>query len=126
MIKVVNRLVLLALVGVIASGAASAKEIKKQVTFVVPVVVNGTVVKSGTYDAVFDDQTSELSIVKGRKVVARAPAQLEKRIERDRSIYVTRREEGDATNVVLLSVTLKDGNRATLLDSGEASGGGAQ
>jgi len=117
MIKLVNQLVGLVLVGVIASGVAFAKEMKKEVTFSQPVVVNGMLVKKGTYDAVFDDQTNELSIVKDRKVIARAPAQLEKRGERDRSVYVTRAEEGDSTNVVLLSVALNDGNRATIVNS---------
>lgn len=120
MIKLVNQLVGLVLVGAIAGGATFAKEIKKELTFSQPVVVNGTLVKKGTYDAVFDDQTNELSIVKGRKVVARAPAQLEKRNERDRSVYVTR-EESDTTNVVLLSVTLNDGNRATIVNSGDSA-----
>lgn len=90
MMKLVNQLVGMVLVGAITSGVAFAKEIKKQVTFLQPVVVNGTWVKAGTYDAVFDDQTNELSIVKGRKVVARAPAQLEKREERDHAVYVMR------------------------------------
>ena len=115
MIRLVNRLVVVVLVGAIASGVALAKEIKKKVTFSQPVVVNGTPVKKGTYDAVFDDQTSELSIVKDGKVVARAPAQLEKRVQRDRAVYVTRTEEGDSTKSVLISVTLKDGNQATIV-----------
>jgi hypothetical protein len=121
MIRVVNQLVGMVLVGAIAGSVALAKEIKKEVTFSQPIEVNGTLVKKGTYDAVFDDQTNELSIVKGRKVVARAPAQLEKRNERDRSVYVTREEEGDSTKVVLLSVTLKDGNRATIVSSGDSA-----
>lgn len=116
MIKLGNKLAGMVLVGAIAGGGAFAKETKKEVTFLQPVVVNGTLVKEGTYSAVFDDQTNELSIVKGRKVVARAPAQLEKRVERDRAAYITR-EAGDSTNAVLLSVGLKHGNRATIVNS---------
>ena len=125
MIKLINRLVVMVLAGAIASGVALAKEIKKQVTFSDPVVVNGTVVKKGTYDAVFDDQSNELSIVKGDKIVAKAPAKLEKREERDHAVYTTRAQDG-STNVVLLSVTLKDGNQATIVNSGDANAGGAQ
>ena len=121
MIKLVDRLVVMVLVGAIASGVALAKEIKKQVTFSDPVVVNGTLVKKGTYDAVFNDQTNELSIVKGGKVVASAPAQLEKRAGRDRAIYETRDKEGDSNNAVLVSVTLKDGNQATIVNSGNGN-----
>jgi hypothetical protein len=121
MIKLVNQLAVTVLVGAIASGVVLAKEIKKQVTFSEPVVVNGTLVKKGTYDAVFDDQTNELSIVKGGKVVAHAPAQLEKREQRDRAVYVTRAEEGESKNAVLISVTLKDGNQATIANSGNGN-----
>jgi hypothetical protein len=112
---------MMVLVGVITSSVALAKEIKKQVTFSEPVVVNGTLVKKGTYDAVFNDETNELSIVKSGKVVARAPAQLEKRVERDRAVYETRVNEGDSNNAVLVSVTLKDSNQATIANSGNGN-----
>ncbi len=91
MIKLVNRLIVAVLVGAITSGVALAEVIKKEVTFAQPVVVNGTVVKSGTYNVVYDDQTKELSIVKGRKVVASAPAQLEKREQKDHAVYGRKR-----------------------------------
>jgi glucosamine 6-phosphate synthetase-like amidotransferase/phosphosugar isomerase protein len=109
------------LVGAIASGVAFAKEIKKEVTFSQAVVVNGTVVKKGTYDAVFDDQTNELLIVKDHKVIARAPAQIEKREERDHAVYVTRQKDGDSANPVLLSIMLKDNNQATIVSSGDSA-----
>jgi hypothetical protein len=121
MVKLVDRLVVMVLVGAIASGVALAKEFKKQVTFTDPVVVNGTLIRKGTYEAVFNDQTNELSIVKGGKVVASAPAQLEKRVERDRAVYETRDKEGDSNNAVLVSVTLKDGNQATIVNSGNGN-----
>jgi hypothetical protein len=126
MVKLVNRLVVMVLVGAIAGGGAFAKVIKKAVTFSEPMAVNGTVVKSGTYEAVFDDQTNELSLVKGRKVVARTPAQLEKRDERVHSDYEFRRKEGDSTNAVLMSVTLKGGDQASILNSGDSNAAGSQ
>lgn len=126
MIKLVHRLVVIILVGAIASGVALAKVIKKEVTFSQPVVINGTLVKSGTYNAVFDDQTNELSIVKAKKVVARAPAQLEKRMVRDNGVYVTRDQKGDPTNAVLISVTLNESTRATIVNSGDTNAASAQ
>lgn len=120
MIKLANQLVGMVLVGAIAGGVAFAKPIKKTVTFSQDVVVNGTMVKEGTYEAVFDDQTNELSIVKDRRVVARAPAQLEKREERDRAVYVTRHVE-DSTNAVLLTVVFKGNNQATIVNSGDSA-----
>ena len=120
MIRFVNRLSVFVLIGVIASGVALAKPIKKQVTFGQTVFVNGEQVKAGTYDVVFDDQTNELTIVKGRKVIARAPAQLETR-DRDHAVYVTRAEDGDPTRAALVSVTLKDGKEATLVTNGNGN-----
>ena len=124
MIKLINRLVVAVLVAAITSGVALAEVIKKEVTFSQPVVLNGTVVKSGTYQAEFDDQTKELSIVKGKKVVASAPARLEKREQKDRAVYVTR-DNGASTNPILISITLKDGNQATIANSGDANTGSA-
>ena len=120
MSKVVNRLMVFVLIGAVASGVALAKTIKKEVTFAQPVWVNGALVKKGTYDVVFDDQTNELSIVKGREIVAKAPAQLEPR-DRDRSDYVTQDENGDPTRTTLLSVTLKAGKKATLVNNGNGN-----
>jgi hypothetical protein len=120
MIKFVNRLSMFVLIGVIANGVALAKTTKKEITFSQPVVVNGTVVKKGTYDAVFDDQTNELTIVKGGKVVAKAPAQLETQ-DRNHEDYVAREEDGDPTRMTLLSVTLKDRKKATLVDNGNGN-----
>jgi hypothetical protein len=121
MSKFVNRLIVFVIIGVVANGVALAKTIKKEVTFAEPVTVNGALVKKGTYDVVFDDQTNELTIVKGRKVVAKAPAQLETR-DRDHAAYETR-EEGDPTRMTLLSVTLKDGKKATLENNGKGNSG---
>ena len=120
MIKLTRQLAVMLLAGAIAGGVTFAKEVRKEVTFSQPVMVNGTLVKEGTYEAVFDDQTNELSIVKGRKVVARAPAQLGKREERDHAAYVTR-QQGDSTNAVLVSVVLKDNNQATIANSGDSA-----
>ena len=120
MIRLANQLVGLVVVGAFASTVAFAKETKKQVTFSQPVEVNGTLVKKGTYDAVFNDQTNELSIVKEGKVVAQAPAQLEKREDRDRAVYVTRLQS-DSTNAMLLSVSLNDNNRATIVNNGDSA-----
>jgi predicted aspartyl protease len=84
------------LIGIITSGVAFARTIRKEVTFGEVVAVNGAVVKKGSYNVMFDDQTNEVTMSKGRRVMAKAPAQLEPR-DRDHSIYVTRAEDGDPT-----------------------------
>ena len=116
MIKFVNRLTVFVLFGLIVNGVALAKTMKKEVTFAQPVVVNGILVKAGTYEAVFDDQTNQLTIFKGRKVVASAPAQLEPK-DRNHAVYITREQDGDPTRMALLSVTLKDGKQVTLVNN---------
>src|SRR6185295_12836716 len=119
MSKVVNRLIVFVLIGVVASGVALAKNTRKEVTFLQPIWVNGALVKKGTYDVVFNDQTNELTVVKGREVVARASAQLGPK-DRDRSDYVTREDDGDPGKTTLLSVTLKSG-KATLVNDGNGN-----
>jgi hypothetical protein len=123
MIKFVNRLAVFVLTGVIAAGVAFGKTNKKTVTFIEPVVVNGALVKAGSYTAEFDDQTNELLIVKGRKVIARAPAQLEER-DPGHAAYVTRAEDTNPTRAMLLNVTLSDGKKAVIGDN--ANGTSAQ
>jgi hypothetical protein len=107
------------LIGAITGGAAFAKEIKKQVTFSETVTVNGTPIKKGTYEAVFDDQTNELSIVRDRKVVAQAGARLEKR--EGRAVYVMRQNDAERGNAVLLSVAVNGNNQATIVNSGDSA-----
>ena len=59
--------------------AAKDKTKKKTVEFTQDVMVNGTVVKAGTYDVKFNEETGELSIVKDGKVKATTAAHLEAR-----------------------------------------------
>jgi hypothetical protein len=122
MIKAINRLVMLFLAGVVTSSVAFAETIKKEITFSQPVVVNGTVVKKGTYVAVFDDQANELTITKGRKVIAKAAARLEKHDGPAKVFFETREEAGQT---VLVTVAMKGNNQATIVD-GESKATSAQ
>jgi hypothetical protein len=119
----VNRMIVLLMVGALASVLAFGKTTKKDVTFGKDVMVNGTLVKAGTYSVAFDDETGELTIIKGTKVVARTPARLEKLDEDSQAAYVTRSDSDGATETaVLLSVTLKDRNQATIASDGDSKG----
>lgn len=122
MIRLVKQLSVLVLIGVIANGVASAKTIKKGITFAQPVVVNGTVVKKGAYHLVFDDQTNELTILKDGKVVATSPAQLGPGAH-DHAVYITR-DEGASAAPTLLSVSVGKDTLATLENN--SSGNSAQ
>ena len=123
MLNFVNRLSVIVLAAVITSGVIYAKTNKKRVTFNKAVVVNGILVKAGTYTAEFDDQTNELRIMKGQKVIARAPAQLEER-DPGRTAYVTRAEDNDPSKAMLVNVTLSDGKTAVI--GGKTNGSSAQ
>jgi hypothetical protein len=120
MIKFANRLSVFVLTIVISNGVAFAKTNKKTVSFGEPVVVKGVLVKAGTYTAEFDDQTNELLLIKGRKVIARAPAQLEER-DPGHAAYVTRAEDTNPARAMLVNVTLSDGKKAVIEDSANGS-----
>jgi hypothetical protein len=59
--------------------AAKDKTKRKTVEFTQDVTVNGTVVKAGTYDVKFNEESGELSIIKDGKVKATTTAHLEPR-----------------------------------------------
>jgi|SRR4026207_1144572 hypothetical protein len=77
--SIMSRMLVVLMVGALTSVAALAKVHKHKVTFDEDIKVNGTVVKKGTYDVKFDDESNQLSIMKNGKVVAQAMARLEAR-----------------------------------------------
>ena len=77
--SIMSRMLVVLMVGALTSVAALDKTHKHKVTFDEDIKVNGTVVKRGTYDVKFDDETNQLSILKNGKVVAQAMARLESR-----------------------------------------------
>lgn len=118
MIKILNRLILILAVSLIAVSGAFAETIKKEVNFTRPFVVNGIDIKAGTYTVAFDDQTNELSIIKGRRVIAKAPARLEKRDVPEGGFLI--REEGEnPTKRVLVTVALRRDNQATITSTSD-------
>ena len=80
--SIVTRMLVVLMVGALTSVAAFAKTHKHKVTFEEDIKVNGTVVKKGTYEVKFDDETGQLSIAKNGKVVAQAMARLEPRAKK--------------------------------------------
>ena len=115
--RIVALLATVTLTGVLAFG--QTKTIEKEVTLRRSVTVNGTLVKKGTYKVAFNEETSELTFRKGRNVVATAQARLEKTNERDG--FYTESASGDpAAPPVLVNVSLKDGNLATIVSTAAA------
>src|SRR5882724_11957142 len=83
--SVVNGIVVALLLVTITGGAAFAKSQRTTVTFAVDTKVNETLVMRGTYEVIFNEERGELSILKGRKVVAKGTARLEMRESKARA-----------------------------------------
>jgi hypothetical protein len=98
--SVVNRIIVAVLLVTMTGVAVFARSKRATVAFAVDTKVNGTLVKSGTYEVVFDEETGELSIVKGRKVVAKAAARLAMRDGKGRTTEVHTVKDGDETAFV--------------------------
>jgi hypothetical protein len=98
--SIVNRIVVVVMIGALASVAAFAKTHKHRVTFENDIKVNGTVVKKGNYEVKFDDATGQLSITKNGKTVAQAMAKLEDRAKKANGFQLRSVGEGDAAELV--------------------------
>ena len=92
--KTALKLFVVLLLGLVTSSVALADTVKREVTFSSPVVVNGTELKKGTYVVKFDDQTNEITISRGKKVLAKAPVRLEKRSGGENALAVYREVDG--------------------------------
>jgi hypothetical protein len=91
----------------------------KSVTFKTDVKVGETLVKKGTYKAKFDDQTNELSILDGKKIIAKATASL-KNLQSSTSLeamYTTDKDQ--AGNLWLTGVNV--GGKLATISSDKAS-----
>ncbi|HEY6246035.1 MAG TPA: hypothetical protein VIX17_18950 [Pyrinomonadaceae bacterium] len=117
-----NRIIIALLLVTMTGVAVFAKGKRTTVAFAVDTKVNGTLVKSGTYDVVFDEETSELSIVKGRKVVVKAAARLAMRDGKGRATEVHTVKEGDETAFVGISFGGSD-QKVVLSQTGMQAGG---
>ena len=121
--SIVNRIVVVLLVGALTSVAAFAKVQKHQVTFENDTKVNGTVVKKGTYNLKFDDQTGQLSIEKNGKVVAQAMAKLEPRQKKAGDFQV--RSSGSGDDSQLLGVTFGGSTSDVIISNNGAATSGS-
>jgi hypothetical protein len=110
--KIVNRLMMILALCALASALAVAKGKSEDVTLPQDVVINGTLVKKGEYKLRFDEETGELLFLKGKKVVARANARLEKREKSAQRTEFGMIQQGDAK--ALRSIAFR-GERETIV-----------
>jgi hypothetical protein len=121
--SIVNRMVVVLMVGALTSVVAFAKVQKHKVTFENDIKVNGTLVKKGTYDVKFDDQSNQLSIIKNGKVVAEAMGRLEQRAKKASDFQVRSTVNGDETQLV--GVTFGGSDKDVMISNNGASQSGS-
>lgn len=97
--SIMNRMLVVLMVGALTSVVALAKVQKHRITFDSDIKVNGTVLKKGTYDVRFDDQTGQLTFKKDGKVVAQAMARLEPRAKKANDFQLRSNGTGDDTQL---------------------------
>jgi hypothetical protein len=115
----ISRIAVVLLVALLSSSALFAKSKKETIEFTSDIKVNGTLVSKGTYEVKFDDQTSELSIIKDKKVIARATATLEKRDNKARQLVL--RWTGSGSDMQLTGLTFSGANQDLVISGAQAS-----
>jgi hypothetical protein len=121
--SIVNRVVVLLVVGALTSVVAFAKVHRHSVTFERDLKVNGTVVEKGTYDLKFDDATGQLSIVKNGKTIAQAMTKLEPRTKKASDFQM--RTTGSGTDSQLVGVTFSGWDKDVSIANNGASTSGS-
>jgi hypothetical protein len=117
--SIVNRMLVVLMVGALTSVVALAKVQKHKVTFDSDIKVNGTLLKKGTYDVKFDDQTGQLSIAKNGKVVVQAMARLEPRAKKANDFQL--RSVGNGDEIQLTGVTFGGSDKDIVITNSGAS-----
>ncbi len=117
--SIVNKMLVVMMVGALTSVVALAKVHKQKVSFENDIKVNGTLVKKGTYEVKFDDETGQLSLIKQGKVVAEATARTEQRNKKAADFQVRSAKSGDETQLV--SITFGGSDKDLVITGGGAS-----
>jgi len=121
--SIVSKMVAVVMVGALTSVVAFAKVQKEKVTFDSDIKVNGTVVKKGTYELRFDDESGQLSITKNGKVVAQAMAKAEQREKKANDFQLRSTSDNGETN--LIGVTFNGSDKNVVITGSGSSTTGA-
>ena len=119
--SIVSKMVAVVMVGALTGVVALAKVHKQKTTFESDIKVNGTLVKKGTYDVKFDDETGQLTIAKNGKTVAQATAKLEQREKKANDFQLRSTVKGDEQQ--LTGVTFGGSDKDVVITSGGSSTG---
>lgn len=120
---IVRTVIALALVSL--AGASALAGNKDRIKLSDAVRLGETTVEAGTYDVKFDEETGELSLLKGSKVVAKAKAHSKEAASKNRNTTFTIAEENGAQ--VLRSVSFGGSKQVAVVgEAGGATTGGTQ
>ena len=117
--SIVKRMVVVMMVAALTSVVALAKVHKQKVTFESDIKVNGTLVKKGTYDLKFNDETGQVSISKNGKTVAEAMARVEPRSKKANDFQLRSTVNGDEQQ--LTGITFGGSDKDVVISTGGAS-----
>ena len=117
--KMVNLLVIAAVVCLFSTLTVFGKDKSEYITLPQDVVINGTVVKKGEYKLKFDEKSGELLLMKGSKVVAKTSARLEQREQSPRRTEFNTVTNG--TQSELRAITFRGDNEKIVLGGTTAS-----
>ena len=117
--SILNRVMVVLLVGALTGVVALAKVQKEKVTFENDIKVNGTLVKKGTYEVKFNDETGQLAIVKNGKTVAEAMTRVEPRSKKASDFQLRSTVNGNETQ--LIGVTFGGSDKDIVLNNSGTS-----
>jgi hypothetical protein len=115
----ISRIAVVFLVTFLSVNTLFADTKSKTVQFPEDMKVNGTLVRKGTYEVKFDDKSGELSIMKNKKVIARASATLAKRDRSARQFVL--RSSGSGDDLQLTGVTFMGSDHDVIISGTQAS-----
>ena len=120
--SVMSKVLAVLMVGALTSVVALAKVQKARATFDSDIKVNGTLVKKGSYDVKFDEETGQLSIIKNGKVIAEAMTRLEARSKKANDFQIRSVTNGSETQ--LAGVTFGGSDKDVMISNNGASNTG--
>ena len=120
--SVISKVLAVLMVGALTGVVALAKVKKERVTFDNDIKVNGTLVKKGTYEVKFDDESGQLSIVKNGKVVVEAATRLEARSNKAADFQI--RSITNGNELQLAGVTFGGSDKDVMIANNGASTSG--
>ena len=118
MIKTVRRMVIGFALLAMTAAITFADRKSDTVTFEKDTMVNGTLVKSGTYKVQFDYKTNELSVIKYTKPIVTAQGRVEQADRKASRTVLMTTDKDSAT--VMTAITFGGDNRRIIVEAGSA------